>query len=216
MPEIINAEKAVEMIKPDARIMFGGFLAVGAPEYIIDTLVEKGTKNLHLIAICTDYDERGCGKLISNKQIKSVQASHIGTNRATQAQMNAGEIEVELIPQGTLMERIRCAGAGIGGFLSPTGVGTVVEKDKQTFVFDNKKYILEMPIKADFALIKAKKADKNGNLIYSKTARNGNPIMAMAAETTIVQVDEIVEVGEIPAEDVITPGIFVDYLVKKQ
>jgi 3-oxoacid CoA-transferase A subunit len=130
--------------------------------------------------------------------------------------MNAGEIEIELIPQGTLAERIRAAGAGLGGILTPTGVDTVVEDGKQKFEFDGKAYILERPIKADFAFIRAKKADKLGNLVYYKTARNSNPAMAMAAKTTIVEVDEIVEIGQIDPENVITPGIFVDYLVKRE
>ncbi|MCK4957278.1 MAG: CoA transferase subunit A, partial [Candidatus Cloacimonetes bacterium] len=144
------------------------------------------------------------------------QCSHIGTNRSTQAQMNAGELDVELIPQGTLMERIRAAGAGLGGILTPTGVGTIVEEGKQKFTFDGKDYILEMPIKADFAFIKAQKADKHGNLVYYKTARNSNPAMAMAAKITIVEVDEIVEVGQLDPENVVTPGIFVNYLVKSE
>lgn len=216
MPQIITASQAVAMVKPHDRIMFGTFLVVGAACTLIDALVEAGTQNLHMITIATDYDDRGVGKLVSNRQIKSVQCSHIGTNKASQSQMNAGEIEIELIPQGTLVERIRAAGAGLGGILTPTGVDTIVEDDKEKFEIDGKTYILERPIKADFAFIKAKKADKMGNLVYSKTARNSNPVMAMAAKTTIAEVDEIVEIGEIDTEDVITPGIFVDYLVKRE
>ncbi|HCX72255.1 MAG TPA: branched-chain amino acid dehydrogenase [Candidatus Cloacimonas sp.] len=216
MPQIISAPQAAALIKPHDRIMFGSFLAAGAACSLIDALMEAGTQNLHMITIATDYDDRGVGKLISNKQIKSLQCSHIGTNKSTQAQMNAGEIEIELIPQGTLAERIRAAGAGLGGILTPTGVDTVVEDGKQKFEFDGKAYILERPIKADFAFIRAKKADKLGNLVYYKTARNSNPAMAMAAKTTIVEVDEIVEIGQIDPENVITPGIFVDYLVKRE
>ena len=214
MPKIVSAQEAAQMIKSHDRVMFGTFLVVGAAEELIDALVEEGTKDIHMIAIATDFDDRGVGKLVSNHQVKSVQCSHIGTNKSTQAQMNAGEIEVELIPQGTLMERIRAAGAGLGGILTPTGVGTIVEKGKKKFAFDGKEFILEMPIQADYAFIKAKKADKFGNLVYSKTARNSNPAMAMAAKVTIAQVDEIVEIGEIDPEDVITPGMFVNYLVK--
>jgi 3-oxoacid CoA-transferase A subunit len=214
MPKIITAQEAAKLIKPDARIMFGTFLVVGAAQNLIDALVEENTKNLHMIAIATDYEDRGVGKLIANRQVKSVQASHIGTNKATQAQMNAGEIQVELIPQGTLLERIRAAGAGLGGILTPTGIGTIVEEGKQKFEIDGKTYLLELPIKADFAFIRAKKADTFGNLVYSKTARNSNPAMAMAATITIAEVDEIVEKGEIDPEDVVTPGIFVNYLVK--
>ncbi len=216
MPKTITAKEAAQMIKPHSRVMFSTFLVVGAAEQLIDALVEENVKDIHMITIATDYDDKGVGKLITNKQIKSVQCSHIGTNRSTQAQMNAGELDVELIPQGTLMERIRAAGAGLGGILTPTGVGTIVEEGKQKFTFDGKDYILEMPIKADFAFIKAQKADKHGNLVYYKTARNSNPAMAMAAKITIVEVDEIVEVGQLDPENVVTPGIFVNYLVKSE
>jgi 3-oxoacid CoA-transferase A subunit len=213
MPQIITAQDAVKLIQPNARIMFGTFLTVGVAQNLVDALVKENTKNLHMITIATDYEDRGVGKLIANHQVKSVQASHIGTNKATQAQMNAGELHVELIPQGTLMEQIRAAGAGLGGILTPTGIGTIVEEGKQKIVVEEKTYLLELPIIADFAFVKAKKADTFGNLVYSKTARNSNPAMAMAATITIAEVDEIVEAGEINPEDVITPGIFVDYLV---
>jgi len=216
MPKIINAAEAANLVQPHNSIMFGSFLVAGAADQLIDALCATGTKDLHMIAISTDFAERGVGKLVTNKQIKSVQASHIGTNKSTQAQMNANEIEIELIPQGTLMERIRAAGAGLGGILTPTGVDTIVEKGKQKIKVAEKDYLLELPIAADFAFIKAKKADKLGNLVYYKTARNGNPTMAMAAKTTIVQADKIVEVGEIDPEDVVTPGIFVDYLVQSE
>ncbi len=214
MAQIITAHEAVNMVNEGSRILFGGFLAVGATENLIDALVSKGTKNLHLVAICTDYVDRGCGILIANKQVKSVQSSHIGTNKATQEQYNNGEISVEFVPQGTLIERIRAAGSGLGGILTPTGIGTVVEKGKQIIDVKGKKYILEEPIFGDFAFIRARKSDKFGNLIFDKTARNSNPIMASAAETTIVEVDEIVEVGEIHADEIQCPGIFTDYIVK--
>lgn len=213
MLTIISAKEAAAMIKPGQSIMFGGFLAVGSAENIIQELKELGTSDLEMIVIATDYDERGVGILITNKQVSYVRTSHIGTNRATQSQMNNKEIKVDLIPQGTLMEQIRSAGAGLGGVLTPTGLGTVVAEGKQIVKVEGKEYLLEKPIKADFALIRAKKADRYGNLVYDKTARNSNPIMATAATITIAEVDEIVEAGEIPAEDVITPGIFVDYLV---
>jgi 3-oxoacid CoA-transferase A subunit len=216
MAKIINAKEAAAMIKSGDRVMFSGFLAVGCPEQLVDALVEQNTKDLHMVAIATDYVDRGVGKLIANKQVKSVQASHIGTNKETQMQYNAGDLSIEFVPQGTLMERVRAAGAGLGGFFTPTGVGTVVEEGKEIREIDGKKYILEMPIHADFALIKAAKADKHGNLIYNKTARNSNPIMATAGKIVIAEVDEIVENGEISAEDVVTPGIFVDYLVKRE
>lgn len=214
MPEIITANQAAAMVKNGSSIMFGGFLAVGCTEDIIQAIKEKGTGDLEMIVIATDYEDRGVGILIANKQVAKIKTSHIGTNRATQAQMNSAEIEVSLIPQGTLLEQIRSAGAGLGGFLTPTGLGTVVEKGKQIITADGKDYLLEKPISADFALIRAAKADKYGNLIYDKTARNSNPIMATAAKITIAEVDEIVEVGEISPEDVVTPGVFVDYLVR--
>ncbi|PID27601.1 MAG: branched-chain amino acid dehydrogenase [Candidatus Cloacimonadota bacterium] len=216
MAKIISAKEAVSMVKSGSRVMFSGFLAVGCPEQLIDALVEQNTKDIHMIVIAADYEDRGVGKLVVNKQIKSVQISHIGTNREMQKQYNEGELTIEFVPQGTLMERIRAAGAGIGGFFTPTGVGTVVEEGKEIREIDGKKYILEMPIHADISLIKARKADKHGNLVFSKTARNSNPIMATAGKIVIAEVDEIVENGEISAEDVVTPGIFVDYLVKRE
>ncbi|MCL2063184.1 MAG: CoA transferase subunit A [Candidatus Cloacimonetes bacterium] len=213
MPKIISSKEAAALIKPHNRILFGGFLTVGCAENIIDELVKTGTKDLHLIAIASDYEHKGVGRLVVNNQIKSAQLSHLGTNKSTQAQMNSGQIEVEIVPQGTLMERIRAKGAGLGGILTPTGVGTVIEEGKEKFIVDGKVFILEKAISADFAIIKAKKADKHGNLVYSKTARNSNPIMAMSADITIVEVDEIVEIGELSPEEIITPGIFVDYIV---
>jgi 3-oxoacid CoA-transferase A subunit len=214
MAQIITADEAANMVKQGSRILFGGFLSVGATENLIDALVSKGTKNLHLVAICTDYVDRGCGILIANKQVKSVQSSHIGTNKATQEQYNNGDITVEFVPQGTLIERIRAAGAGLGGILTPTGIGTVVEKGKQIIEVKGKKFILEEPIFGDFAFIRAKKSDKLGNLIFDKTARNSNPIMASAATITMVEVDEIVEIGDIHADEIQCPGIFTDYIIK--
>ncbi len=216
MPIFTDCKKAVELIKPGSSIAFGTFLAVGAAQSLIDALVEVGTGDLHMIAIATDYEDKGVGKLIANKQVKSVQASHIGTNKATQAQMRDNEIKIELVPQGTLLERLRAAGSGLGGILTPTGIGTIVEEGKQILELNGENYLLELPIKPDFAFIKAKKADRFGNLIYSKTARNANPVMAMAADITIVEADEILEDETIPPEDVITPGIFVDYVVKSE
>lgn len=213
MKSVISAKEAVTLIKAHDRLMIGGFLAVGAPETIIDELIALGTKDLHIIVIASDYENRGIGKLVLNHQIKSAQVSHLGTNKEIQKQMNESEIQIELVPQGTLMERVRASGAGLGGILTPTGLGTVVEEGKQILEVNKKKYILEPAIEADFALIRAWKADKRGNLIYHKTARNSNPIMAMAGKITIVEVDEIVETGSFDPEQVVTPGIFVDYIV---
>ena len=213
MVKIISAAEAAAMISEKSRLAIGGFLAVGAPETIIDALVEKGTRNLHMIVIASDWENRGVGKLVVNRLISSAQVSHLGTNKAIQAQMNAGEIAIELVPQGTLMERVRACGAGLGGILTPTGLGTVVQDGKQVISLEDKDYILEPAIHSDFALIRAHKADKIGNLTYRKTARNSNPIMAMAGKITIAEVDEILEIGELDPEVVVTPGVFVNYLV---
>lgn len=214
MVKIITAAEAVKMIKPHDRLLISGFLAVGAPETLIDALVAENTKDLHIVCIATDWETRGSGKLIVNHQVKSAQISHMGTNRETQAQYNSGEISVELVPQGTLMERVRAAGAGLGGILTPTGLGTVVQEGKDIITVEGKQFILEKAIQSDFALIRAWKADKAGNLIYRKTARNSNPNMAMAGKITIAEVDEIVETGELDPEAIVTPGIFVNYIVK--
>jgi 3-oxoacid CoA-transferase A subunit len=213
MPEIITAKKAASFVKKGNSIMFGSFLCVGCAENLVAALYEQGTKDLEMIVIATDYEDRGVGILVANKQVSRVKASHIGTNKASQAQMNSGELQVTLIPQGTLLEQIRAAGAGLGGVLTPTGLGTIVAEGKQVLEIEGKQYLLEKPIAADFAFIKAAKADRYGNLVYDKTARNSNPTMATAAKITIAEVDEIVEVGELSPEDVITPGVFVDYLV---
>jgi 3-oxoacid CoA-transferase A subunit len=215
MVEIISAAEAVKLIKPGDSILISGFLAVGAPECLIDALVTENTKDLHMVVIATDWENRGTGKLVVNRQIKSCQISHMGTNKQTQEQYKSGELSVELVPQGTLMERVRAAGAGLGGILTPTGLGTIVEEGKDIIQVDGKPFILEKAIHGDFALVKAWKADKMGNLVYRKTARNSNPIMAMAGKITIAEVDEIVEVGELDPEAIATPGIFVDYLVLK-
>lgn len=204
------------MIRPNDRLLIGGFLAVGAPESIIDALVIHNVRDLHAIVIASDYENRGIGKLVANKQLKSAQVSHLGTNREIQAQMNSGAMEIELVPQGTLMERVRAAGAGLGGILTQTGLGTLAQEGKPVIESDGKLFILEKPINAEFALIRAHKADKLGNLIYSKTARNSNPIMAMTGKITIAEVDEIVEVGELSPEEIVTPGVFVNYLVKRE
>lgn len=211
--QILTAQEAVKRIQPHSRIMFGGFLAVGCAENLIDALVETNVNDLHMIVVASDYENRGIGKLIVNHQIKSAQVSHLGTNKAIQAQLNAGEITVEMIPQGTLMERVRAAGAGLGGVLTPTGLGTIVEEGKEVIEVEGKKYLLEKAIHADYAIIRAHKADKMGNLVFNKTARNSNPIMATAGHITIVEVDEVVETGELDPEAIVTPGIFVDFVV---
>ncbi|MGQ9856919.1 MAG: acetate CoA-transferase subunit alpha [Fervidobacterium sp.] len=211
--KVISFDEAVEYIKPGSTVMIGGFLGVGTPEGIIDKIVDRKIGELTVIANDTAFEDRGIGKLVKNKLCKKVIVSHIGTNPETQRQMIAGELEVELVPQGTLAERVRAGGAGLGGILTPTGVGTIVENGKQVIEIEGKKYLLELPLKADVALIKAKKCDYYGNLVYNLTATNFNPLMALAAEIVIVEVEEIVPVGSIPPDEVKTPGVLVDYVV---
>ncbi|MBU1535247.1 CoA transferase subunit A [Myxococcota bacterium] len=215
MAKIITGIEAAAMVKPKDRIMIGGFLVVGAPTHLIDCMVKRGTEDLHLIGISTDYDQRGFGRLITSGQCRSVSLSYIGTHKLCMDLFTRGEMKIEFVPQGVLQERIRAAGAGLGGVFSPVGVGTQVAEGKETLVEDGKTYLLEKPMHADFAFIRAHKADKYGNLRYRGTAMNSNPPMAMAGKITICEVDEIVEPGEIAPEDVHTPGIFVNYLVKR-
>ncbi len=214
MAKIISAGEAANMVKDGMTVMIGGFLACGTPESLIDALVQKGVKDLTVIANDTAFPDKGIGKLVVNRQLKKVTVSHIGTNPETGRQMHAGELTVELVPQGTLAECIRAGGFGLGGFLTPTGVGTVVEDGKQKLTIGGREYLLELPLKADVALLKAAKADKAGNLVFRKAARNFNPLMATAAEIVIVEAQEIVETGTIDPDEVMTPGIFVDYLVR--
>ncbi|MFZ5752907.1 MAG: CoA transferase subunit A [Bacillota bacterium] len=214
MAKVISIGEAVDMIKDGMTIMVAGFWGVGTPEKLIDALVAKGTKNLTSISISTALPTKGVGKLVANRQLKKVIVSYIGRNPATSEQYESGDLEVEFVPQGTLAERIRAGGFGLGGILTPTGVGTEIEQGKQRITVDGRDYLLEKPLRADVALIKAHKADKAGNLVYRKAARNTNPLMAAAADITIVQADEILEIGEIDPDEVMTPGIFVDYLVK--
>lgn len=213
MNKLITVEEAADMIHDGMSIMFGGFLGVRNPFKLVDAIIDKGVKDITLIANDTSFPEVGIGKLIVNKQVKKVIASHIGTNKETGNQMNAGEMEVELVPQGTLAERIRAAGAGLGGVLTPTGLGTVVAEGKDVVEVDGKQYLLEKPLKADVALIVGAKVDTKGNIRYKKSTRNFNPIMATAATLVIVEADEIVEAGELDPDDIMTPGIFVDYIV---
>jgi acetate CoA/acetoacetate CoA-transferase alpha subunit len=214
MNKVVTMDQALEHIKDGMTVMIGGFLGVGNPHKIIDAMVEKGVKDLTLIANDTAFPDVGLGKLIVNKQVKKAIVSHIGTNPETGRQMNEGEIEVILVPQGTLIEQIRAGGAGLGGVLTPTGVGTVVEEGKQKLTIDGKEYLLEKPLKADVALIFGSIVDKKGNVFYKKATRNFNVFAATAAETVIVEAEKLVEVGEIQPETVMTAGIFVDYIVR--
>ena len=214
MAEIINQQAAAAMIKDGMTVMIGGFLAVGTPETIVDALVAAGVKNLTVIGNDTATPEKGIGKLVVSKQLKKVIVSHIGTNPETGRQMNAGEVAVELVPQGTLAERVRAGGAGLGGILTPTGLGTIVAEGKQVIAVDGREYLLEKPLKADVALLKAHTADKAGNLVFRRSARNFNPLMGMAADIVIVEAQNIVEIGALDPDAVMLPGIVVDYLVQ--
>lgn len=214
MAELRSIDQALDNIKDGMEIMIGGFMAIGTPEKLIDGIVDKEIKDLTVIANDTAEPGEGIGKLIVSRQIKKVVATHIGLNPETGKQMNNEEIEVELIPQGTLAEQIRAAGAGLGGFLTPTGIGTIVEEGKEKQTIAGEDYLLELPISADIALIKAWKADKKGNLVYRKSARNFNPVMATAADLVIVEVENLVEIGEIDPDDVMTPAAFVDIIVE--
>ena len=211
MKKIISVSEAAKLVKNNSSLMIGGFLRCGTPTKLIDELIKNKTGNLTLIANDTSYPEHDRGKLIVNKLVKKAIVTHIGTNPETGRQMNAGELEVQLVPMGTLVERIRSAGAGLGGFLTPTGIGTIVEEGKETFEIDGRKYLLEKPLKADVAIIYATKADKFGNAFLDGTTRNFNTVMATAAETVILEAEELCDEPLNPAE-VTIPGLFIDYI----
>ena len=206
-------EKSVALIPDGASVMIGGFMAVGTPERLIDEIVRQNKRNLTVIANDTAMPGRGIGKLVSAKLLRKAIASHIGLNPETQRQMMGGELEVELIPQGTFIERIRAGGHGLGGVLTQTGIGTPVEEGKQRIEVDGKSYLLEVALRADFALVQAFLADYLGNLGYALTARNFNPVIAMAADTVIACADNIVPIGVLSPDHVVTPAPVVDYLV---
>ena len=209
----INPEQAVALIPDGASLMIGGFMAVGSPERVIDELVRQGKRNLTVIANDTAFPDVGIGKLVHARLVRKAIVSHIGLNPETQQQMIAGELEVELVPQGTLVERIRSGGFGLGGVLTATGVGTSVEEGKQKITVSGKEYLVEPALHADFALVNAFLADYLGNLSYALTARNFNPVMAMAADTVIVEADNIVPTGVIGPDHVVTPAPIVDYVI---
>lgn len=211
--KIVSVQEAMTHIHDGQTIMIGGFMTVGTPEILMDALVEKGVRDLTVIANDTGVPGRGIGKLISARMIKKLIASHIGLNPETGAQMTAGELDVTLVPQGSLAEMIRAGGAGLGGVLTPTGIGTEVENGKQKIVLNGVEYLIELPLKADIALIRGSIVDKAGNVFYNGTTRNFNPMMATAAKTVICAAEKIVEVGELDPNYVMTPGIFVDYIV---
>jgi acetate CoA/acetoacetate CoA-transferase alpha subunit len=216
MKKTVQVEQAIAKIPNGAVLMIGGFMGVGSPVRLIDELVRQNKSDLTVISNDTARPGVGIGKLISSRLIQRVVTSHIGTNPETQKQLLAGDIKVELVPQGTLAERVRAGGYGLGGFLTPTGVGTIVENGKRKIEVDGRVFLLELPLKADFALINARRADHIGNLTFAMTARNFNPLMAMAASTAMAEPQEIVPVGVIAPDDVMTPAVLVDYLVARK
>jgi len=204
-----NAAEAVAMIPDGATILMGGFGLAGIPENLIKALHERGTKNLTIVSNNAGVDQFGIGMLLKSRQVNKMVATYVGENVEFERQFLSGELDVELVPQGTFAERIRAGGAGIGGFYTPTGVGTVIAEQKETRMIDGKQYVLEPPIRGDFAFVRAFRGDRLGNLVYRKTARNFNPVMATAAGVTIAEVDELVEPGMLDPDTVITPGIYV-------
>ena len=212
MKKFISAQDAAKLIPDNATVMIGGFLRCGSPKRVIDAMIERKTSGLTLIANDTGFPDSDRGKLIVNKMVKKAIVTHIGTNPETGKQLNNAEIEVELVPMGTLVEKIRAAGAGLGGFLTPTGVGTIIETGKQTIELNGKKYLLEPPLKAEFAIVYATKVDRFGNAFLEGTTRNFNTVMATAADTVIIEADELSETPLDP--NLITiAGIFADYIV---
>jgi acetate CoA/acetoacetate CoA-transferase alpha subunit len=209
----VSLSQSVAMIPDGASLMIGGFMAVGTPERIIDEIVRQKKRDLTVIANDTAMSGKGIGKLVDAKLVRKLIASHIGLNPETQRQMTADELEVELVPQGTLVERIRAGGHGLGGVLTPTGIGTLAAKGKQVIAVDGKDYLLETALRADFALVQAFLADYLGNLSYALTARNFNPVIAMAADTVIASTDHIMPTGVLSPDQIVTPAPVVDYLV---
>ena len=215
MNKMLSAAEAIAKIPEGARVMIGGFGLRGCPDGLVDELAASGKKNLTIISNDLGSPNQGLGKLQTNGQVAALIGSYYNWNPDAIAAYNRGEIRVTLVPQGTLAESMRAAGMGIPAYYTPASVGTDLEKGKEVREFNGKRYVLEEAIRADVALIRAKKADRLGNLVYSKTARNFNPVMAMAADYTIVEVDEIVEPGELDPESIVTPHLFVNAIVKR-
>ena len=209
-----DADAAVALVPDGATIMMGGFGLCGIPENLIRALHARGTKRLTIVSNNAGVDEFGVGMLLRTRQVRKMISTYVGENKEFERQYLSGEMEVELVPQGTFSERIRAGGAGIGGFFTPTAYGTLVAEGKETRIIDGKPYILELPLTADFAFVKAWKGDHVGNLVYRRTARNFNPVMATAARVTIAEVEELVEPGQIDPDHVVTPGIFVRHIVR--
>ncbi len=211
---LASAQAAVERIPDGATIMMGGFGLCGIPETLIAALRARGTRDLTVISNNAGVDDFGIGVLLRARQVRKMVATYVGENKEFERQFLTGELEVELVPQGTFAERIRAGGAGIGGFFTPAGYGTLVADGKETRVIDGRHYVLEQPLTADFAFVKGWTGDRAGNLVYRKTARNFNPVMATAAAVTIAEVEHLVEAGEIDPDAVVTPGIFVTHILE--
>ncbi|MGE3509109.1 MAG: CoA transferase subunit A [Vicinamibacterales bacterium] len=209
-----SADAAVALIPDGASILMGGFGLCGIPENLIKALHARGTKDLTVISNNAGVDDYGIGILLRARQIRKMIATYVGENREFERQFLAGEVEVELVPQGTFGERIRAGGAGIGGFFTPTGYGTVVAEGKETRIINGRPYVLESPITADFAFVHAWKGDHAGNLVYYKTARNFNPTMATAAKATIAEVETLVDTGTLDPDHIVTPGIYVKHILQ--
>ncbi len=214
--KVVSLEEALEHFHDGMNLMVGGFGGVGNPPTLIQGILDKGVKEISLISNDTAFPDIGVGRLVTERRVKKVIASHIGSNPNAGKQMTAGELEVEFCPQGILAERVRAGGVGLGGILSDIGIGTIAEKGKQIVQVGEKSYLLETPLTAEVAIVHAKQADRFGNLVFDTSARNFNPLVAMAGEVTIVEADEIVEVGELDPEAIVTSGVFVNLIVQSK
>ena len=214
MDKTKNIDDVIAKVSDGMTLLMGGFGLCGIPENLVKALLRQGSKNLTIVSNNAGVDDAGIGLLIANGQVKKMISSYIGENKALEQKMINNEIEVELNPQGTLAERVRAGGAGIAGFYTPTGVGTLIAEGKEVREFDGRKYVLERGIKGDVAFVKAHKADTHGNLTYRKTARNFNPVMATAADYVIAEVEEIVPAGQLNPDEIVTPGVYIDAVIK--
>lgn len=213
MKKAITIAELKTRFRDGMTVMIGGFLNNATPERIVEAIIESGVKDITLISNDTSYPDRGCGKLIVSRQVTKLIVSHIGTNKVTGERMNSGDLQVEFSPQGTLAERVRSGGAGLGGVLTSTGLGTDVAKGKDIITVDGAEYLLEKPLRADFAFLRAQEGDELGNLIFKGTSQNFQPLMAMASDTVVVEIDTIRPAGSLAPESVHTPSIFVDYIL---
>lgn len=214
--KVISLKEALTYFHDGMTLLAGGFGGVGNPPTLIQGILDKGVRDITLISNDTAFPHIGVGKLVTERRVKKVIASHIGSNPNAGAQMTTGELEVEFCPQGILAERIRAGGVGLGGILSDIGIGTIAEKGKEKVIVDGKAYLLETPLTAEVAIVYARKADRFGNLVYDTSARNFNPLVAMAGDVTIVEAEEIVEIGELDPEEIVTPGVFVQGIVESE